>query len=772
MEVVNILFIDSYDSFTYNLVRLLEQQSGPGFKNVDVTTIHNDTFSNMDDLIEILDLFDCVVVGPGPGNPINGEMDVGIIDQLFKDSRVNIPILGICLGFQAMCYAVGCDIKELETIKHGQVYPIHVTSEDSSKISLYTDYPKQFKSTRYHSLHVVPTEAAPIIPLAFTEDENGCLLMAAQVRGMPRYGVQYHPESCCSEEGGLLIKNFVNIAMHYNKTITNRYAVKTELRSNNSIWVAKLNKAIDKEPIYTKSEVVKANPELFIKEIKINKDPKVTFKLCDNISLSKLVMASASISQNRGEWSIIALPDEDSKVFTHYDNLDRTLTYNWRDPEVSTDLIDHLLKTPLGDAILPKCLHVVDQDKSQFWVTLSEYMKPRLINNNENIPFLGGLVGIFGYEMGLYASVSSDILKTIRPDAKLVFINNSIVIDHQSGMLYLISLNNTFPQALLRNFENDNWLTDLLEKELQWDSNLPAGTETTIEMPSKKNYSDAFKQCQEFMHKGDSYEICLTTQTKVTMNQKIDPWRIFQTLVQKNPAPFASFFEFNDIIDNQNQLCLLSTSPERFLKWNKDTCELRPIKGTVKKSKEMTLEKATEILKTPKEFGENLMILDLIRNDLYELFPNVSVEEFMSVEEYSSVYQLVSVVKAYGISSKKCHYSGLDILKHSLPPGSMTGAPKKMTVELLKDKIENNLNHAVYNGTRGLYSGVTGYWSVNGNGDWSVNIRCMYSYNGGDSWQLGAGGAITVLSTLTGELEEMYTKLESALQVFSSNPVF
>lgn len=95
----------------------------------------------------------------------------------------------------------------------------------------------------------------------------------------------------------------------------------------------------------------------------------------------------------------------------------------------------------------------------------------------------------------------------------------------------------------------------------------------------------------------------------------------------------------------------------------------------------MNLEEATKILKTPKEFVENLMILDLIRNDLYELLLDVKVEEFMSVEEYKTVYQLVSVVKAFGIF--KSNNSGMDILKYCLPPGSMTNAPKKITVELL-----------------------------------------------------------------------------------------
>ena len=759
MEPTRILFIDSYDSFTYNVVRLIEEQ-GTEDAPVEVTVIHNDTFADIDDLVKYLPLFKGVVVGPGPGNPVNGSADVGVIDALFHDVRMeSVPVLGICLGFQAMCYSLGASVEVLDVIKHGQVYPIHLDLHGQEHI--FDGYPSEFKSTRYHSLHVTDyTTVKDVVPLAYTEDENGGLLMAARSATKPWFGVQYHPESCCSELGAKLVQNFLKIA----ETAVRDTSDTSHLSAQDHARLLKLQKTIDLSPIYPKSALNNPSTSLTLETYDVSKDPNLTFKICDSITEDKFIMASSAVSANRGEWSIIAVPSKTSKVFTHYGSLQKTTIYKWQDELVTVEKLADALNTP--EVVDDDSISTVNEDKEAFWHTLGAVMKANSVSQYHDIPFVGGLVGIRGYEMGSYIHFDKDVENETglpKPDAKLVYIESCIVINHQQGTLYTISLSGAFPSHITNIVKGI--VADSTDMTLAWEQILPQEITYDITMPDKADYMHAFDKCQEYMHKGDSYEMCLTTQTVVKPSQRLAAWRIFKTLITRNPAPFSSFFHFNDIVDNSgNVLSFISTSPERFLKWDGDSCELRPIKGTVKKSPEMTRDKATEILKSPKEFGENLMILDLIRNDLYELLPDVRVEEFMSVEEYKTVYQLVSVVKAYSIAES--NYSGIDVLKYSLPPGSMTGAPKKITVELLQDEIERKLNHHVNNGARGMYSGVTGYWSANGNGDWSVNIRCMYSYDSGDTWQLGAGGAITVLSTQEGELDEMYTKLESALQVF------
>lgn len=172
----------------------------------------------------------------------------------------------------------------------------------------------------------------------------------------------------------------------------------------------------------------------------------------------------------------------------------------------------------------------------------------------------------------------------------------------------------------------------------------------------------------------------------------------------------------------------------------------------------MTKEKADAILKSDKEQAENLMIVDLIRHDLHGVVGsgNVKVKKLMQVEEYETVYQLVSVIEGQlsGLEKK----SGIDVLAASLPPGSMTGAPKKRSCELLRE---------VEGGARGVYSGVMGYFDVGGGADFAVIIRTAFRWGDeGENWCLGAGGAVTTLSTADGEYDEMMVKRASALRAF------
>jgi para-aminobenzoate synthetase len=215
------------------------------------------------------------------------------------------------------------------------------------------------------------------------------------------------------------------------------------------------------------------------------------------------------------------------------------------------------------------------------------------------------------------------------------------------------------------------------------------------------------------------------------------------------------------------------------------------MKGTVKKSLAPSRAEAEALLDVEKERAENLMIVDLVRHDLYGVCGagNVAVTRLMGVEEYESVWQMVTVVvgnipgdegnpvdggatNMNGMlraisrngSEDGPQYSGVDVLAASLPPGSMTGAPKKRSCELL-----NEIEH----GRRSLYSGVVGYMDVGGRGDWSVNIRCAFKWDdesrnesSQDTWYIGAGGAVTALSEDRAEREEMETKLFNTLNGF------
>jgi len=174
-----------------------------------------------------------------------------------------------------------------------------------------------------------------------------------------------------------------------------------------------------------------------------------------------------------------------------------------------------------------------------------------------------------------------------------------------------------------------------------------------------------------------------------------------------------------------------------------------------------------------KEVAENLMIVDLIRHDLHGVVgEDVQVTQFCKVEEYETVWQLVSVIEGRATEGSGADIDpdgevGWEVLKRSLPPGSMTGAPKKRSVEILQN-LESK--------ERGLYSGVFGFWCVGGGGDWSVTIRSCFKYDSPEKssppseteeWTIGAGGAITALSDSEAEWEEMVVKLQSVLKIFS-----
>lgn len=759
-----ILLIDSYDSFTNNLSQLVKDTTGK-----QVITIHNDTFKP--DEYEFflgnhLPNFEYIVIGPGPGHPEN-ECDIGIIRWLLQKFKENPaekskipPILGICLGFQSICHEFDNKVLRLEDIKHGQVYNVIPTTVSD----LFPDV-QPFPSVRYHSLYVeIDTLDVALEPLAYCEDNGSKILMAAKHKTLPFYGVQYHPESICSENGKQLVENFDKIAATYNERHSRTHGF-----GLSSSWIKQFS--VDGGVGLIKSgklvnPLVNSSKNIYFKKFTLNERVS-PIGICDYFNQNNKPFFLLNSASTPGEWSIIGLPTTGkSEVITH-----SLSTRNW---------VNILQYGAANGSDVPL-------DDDDIWSFVGEKFKEKFIPRHQfpklhsrDIPFMGGFLGIVSYEEGQHIviekleSMTSDG-KT--PDLKLVYIERFLVLDHKTNEWFIISINQE---------ENDKeWCEELCEtltssedklivdtsKVPQSVKDLMLGPEDliSVELPSKDIYHQQFEKCQDYLHSGDSYELCLTTQLKIRLPAHIKSWEIYKILtIQKNPSPFSCFMEFEDVT-------LISSSPERFLSWKDEgsgnkMVELRPIKGTVKKSEDMTFEKATKILKTPKEMGENLMIVDLIRHDLHKFIEKVTVNQLMTVEEYKTVYQLVSVIRGELTGDK---YNGLDILKESLPPGSMTGAPKKRSVELLQE-IEELQATSVGGGRRGVYSGVIGYWSVTDDSDWSVIIRSVFHYakdkeNEQDKiniWRIGAGGAITVLSECESEWEEMEVKLSSALQAF------
>lgn len=768
-----ILLIDSYDSFSHNLCRLIEVNSGK-----EVVTIYNDTFSPdeyEDAFHNWIKYFDYIIVGPGPGHPAE-EKDIGIVKWLYQHFGSHpgecVPVLGVCLGFQSLCNEFGNEVLRLESIKHGQIYDIVPQPSD-----LFGDANLEpFPSVRYHSLHVkISTLNDKIVPLAtcteatVQEGQDAEILMAGRHASLPLYGVQYHPESICSEQGDKLLQRFDNIAHRYNQKERPTLKDEQEKKCMKETSAKYVNARAVHEEWLIKSGSFKSNGgKLHAAALSLDESVSA-IDVCDYFNKKDVDFVFLNSAADPGEWCIIGLPiSQESEIISH----------SMDEPEVVAML---KFKGEDSTKVRGNVWEIIALEMENRFVDRSEFENSIKGLHSRPFPFFGGYMGLFSYEEGRHIRTDemTSFCKGNTPDAKLIYIERFILYDRVTKSWFVASI---YPH------EEENKWVDLLCEELVAASKTglsidiskvplsvkllynKSDREIAYEFPDRETYKEQFALCQEYLHSGDSYELCLTTQLKLFLPKYLNTWDIYKVLaLHKNPSPYSSYMSFDDCV-------LISSSPERFLSWKDDgktggkLAELRPIKGTVRNTPSVSLEDATKILRTPKEMGENLMIVDLIRHDLHSFLQEVNVAALMAVEEYKTVYQLVSVIQG---KLPEVGFKGIDVLHLSLPPGSMTGAPKKRSVEILQ-KIESMQSTMAIGGRRGIYSGVAGYWSVTDDADWSVVIRSLMHYrddkentDSKDVWRIGAGGAITVLSDEDGEWEEMQVKLLSTLQTFT-----
>jgi len=265
-------------------------------------------------------------------------------------------------------------------------------------------------------------------------------------------------------------------------------------------------------------------------------------------------------------------------------------------------------------------------------------------------------------------------------------------------------------------------------------------------------YQAAFTQVQEQLHAGNSYEVNLTH--RLATESDLDPVTAYLRLRELNPAPYAGFVQ-HDVPGAR--AWLLSSSPERYALIGADrTLETKPIKGTTPRgaTPEEDEELREHLATDPKNRAENLMIVDLLRNDLSMVCEpgTVEVPSLMDVESYESVHQLVSTVRG----RLRPEVSTVQALRALFPAGSMTGAPKLRTMQVIQD-VEDT--------PRGAYAGAFGWVSADGRADLGVVIRSLMTAGDG-SYLLGTGGGITVRSDVAGEWAEAQWKADRLRRVF------
>ena len=267
---------------------------------------------------------------------------------------------------------------------------------------------------------------------------------------------------------------------------------------------------------------------------------------------------------------------------------------------------------------------------------------------------------------------------------------------------------------------------------------------------SKENYISKVNEMLGHIQRGDIYEanFCMEFYAE---NTEIEPFEIYQKLNGISKPPFAAFFK-----NHPNYL--LCASPERYLRKENNKIISQPIKGTAKRFKERNLDEnaKSELAQNPKERSENIMIVDLVRNDLSRTATraSVEVEELCGIYTFEQVHQMISTI----VSNVDHATSPVEILKTTFPMGSMTGAPKISAMNIIENLEETK---------RGLYSGAVGYFTPDNDFDFNVVIRSIL-YNADEKYvSFSVGSAITVQAKAEQEYEECLLKAKAMFAVLS-----
>ncbi|RPE03258.1 aminodeoxychorismate synthase component 1 [Candidatus Pantoea deserta] len=357
----------------------------------------------------------------------------------------------------------------------------------------------------------------------------------------------------------------------------------------------------------------------------------------------------------------------------------------------------------------------------------------------EDLPFQGGALGLFGYDLGrrfetLPQQAISDLAT---PDMAVGIYDWALIADHHLQRLTLVSLGDA--QARL------NWL-------MQWPTRDSEPFSLTSGWRSNLNYSDyaaRFQAVQEYIQAGDCYQVNLAQRFQATYQG--DEWQAFCRLNRANRAPFSAFLRLP-------RSAILSLSPERFLSLRGDEIETRPIKGTRPRSADAGLDRreALALAQSEKDRAENLMIVDLLRNDIGRVAApgSVSVPELFRVEPFPAVHHLVSTIRARLPAS--LHAS--DLLRACFPGGSITGAPKIRAMEIIEELEPHRRN---------AWCGSIGYLSLCGRMDTSITIRTLIA----EQQQLfcAAGGGVVADSELDAEYQETLHKVSRILPALSGD---
>jgi para-aminobenzoate synthetase len=727
------LLVDNHDSYTFNLFQLIADVNG-----AEPVVVTND-----DPLLAELSVgaFDNVVISPGPGRP-QCSRDVGFVADLLR--RTELPVLGVCLGHQAIAYQAGAQVGSAPWPRHGHLSQITHRGDD-----LFAGIPAEFTAVRYHSLCVQEPLPEALAATAWAEDG---VIMAVRHRELPRWGVQFHPESIATHYGREILANFGDLTGRARRDLTGQALRDLTGRARRRVGPGDArhrhaNPSYAQHPAPSRerqedpSRERRAGLHLITETVQTPVDTETMFAGLFESSPTCFWLDSSLVASGLSRFSFLG--DGSGP-------LSETLTYR------------------VGDG------GVVIQDADGTWIAegsafdvLERRLSELKLLTDPGLPFdfTAGYVGYFGYEMKADCGAAA-VHRPPTPDAMWIFADRLIAVDHETGITYLLACHDgsdavhaaarEWVDQISRRLSamamagrravgpgNGHAPAVLADRNGGYESWFPAGRLVR----DQDGYEADVRECQRQLNLGESYEICLTNRLHLPFDD--DDLAFYLRLRRANPAPYAALLRGAGIT-------VFSSSPERFLRIDRNgRAETKPIKGTAPRHPDPAQDArmAEELATSAKNRAENLMIVDLLRNDLGRMceIGSVRVERLMAVESYATVHQLVSTISG----QLKPTVSTVECVRRCFPGGSMTGAPKLRTMEII-DRLETE--------ARGVYSGTLGYFGLSGGADLSIVIRTAVRQ--GDTLSIGAGGAIVLDSSPQGEYEEMLLKASTSLRAY------
>jgi len=703
------LLVDNHDSYTFNVFHLLAAASGS-----EPVVVNNDAVSWR--VLSRSD-FDAIVLSPGPGRPERWH-DFGVCRDIVRYSE--IPVLGICLGHQGIGNMLEGGVSSAPMAMHGRLSTVN---HDGT--GLFEGLPQDFSVVRYHSLAITSPMGPEGHEVAWADDG---VVMGIEHRTRPMWGVQFHPESVATEHGLAIAENFYAMASRHRRKPPSEAAPSSEPApaADDNSGRRDENGSISPEigPSAEKTSGKEGELRLLVRSIDGEAPTEHVYERLFAEAEHSFWLDSADAPTWLAQCSYMGTSTGPDRC---------VLEYDVEASEVS---------------VRRGGVHTVEH-KSVFDL-LNREMAKYAVEPPPGVDrgLLGGYVGYLGYECKADCG-SRNVHSSDMPDAAMMLATRVVAVDHAAERTHLIALcREDDPEAEL-------WLeaaeavvaAALVEPPPERPLEPPPDPGGHVRFDcgrGREQYLADIARSQAELAAGESYEVCLTDQ--ISTDAAPDPFALYRQLRRSNPAPFAAFLRFGE-------RAIVSSSPERFLSVDRDRrVQARPIKGTISRRRDPAEDAAqrAQLEEDEKTRAEHLMIVDLLRNDLGRVceVDSVRVPDLMVVEPYATVHQVVSTITG----RLEPERSAVECVRACFPGGSMTGAPKERTMEIIDD-LEDE--------ARGVYSGAIGYFGVDGTTDLSIVIRTIVMRPGRTT--IGAGGAIVMQSDPEEEFDEILLKARAPM---------